>query len=277
MKQVVLIRRARRFSPNSVDNDYAILKEVERELLKNNCQTHWFDEENWQANDFKATRKDLVLTMARSTTLLNSLCEAESEGISVVNSVKGVEACCRSKLFACLKENNISVPTERGEHGYWLKRGDESAQSIGDVVYCKDTHKLEEAMRLFDKRGIKERVVQAHIQGDLLKFYGVAGTGFFSIFYPNDDGMSKFGNENYNGTPHHYHFDTMAFRTEVERISHLTGVDVYGGDAIITEQGGWFFIDFNDWPSFSRCRTEAAEAIACLATSLMENKEKTEE
>lgn len=42
-------------------------------------------------------------------------------------------------------------------------------------------------------------------------------------------------------------------------------VDVYGGDCIVRPDGTFCVIDFNDWPSFSRCRGEAAEAIARLA------------
>ena len=50
------------------------------------------------------------------------------------------------------------------------------------------------------------------------------------------------------------------------RLSQLVGVEVFGGDAIIDEQGRFYIIDFNDWPSFSRCREEAAMAIAqCVA------------
>lgn len=40
-----------------------------------------------------------------------------------------------------------------------------------------------------------KRIVQAHVPGDLVKFYAVKG-GFFKYFYPSDDGESKFGDEN---------------------------------------------------------------------------------
>ena len=49
-----------------------------------------------------------------------------------------------------------------------------------------------------------------------------------------------------------------------ETVSALTGVDIYGGDAIVREDGGFCLIDFNDWPSFSRCRAEAAQAVCDL-------------
>ena len=39
-------------------------------------------------------------------------------------------------------------------------------------------------------------------------------------------------------------------------------VPIYGGDAVIDEKGKIWFIDFNDFPSFSSCRDQAARAIA---------------
>ena len=108
-------------------------------------------------------------------------------------------------------------------------------------------------------------VVSAHVPGDLVKFYGV-GTAFFQFFYPSDDGISKFGDEKRNGVAHHYAFEAERLHQEVVRLSQLVGVEVFGGDAIIDEHGRFYIIDFNDWPSFSRCREEAAMAIAqCVA------------
>jgi hypothetical protein len=46
-----------------------------------------------------------------------------------------------------------------------------------------------------------------------------------------------------------------------ERGAAALGLDVYGGDGVCAADGSLTLIDFNDWPSFSRCRTEAAGAI----------------
>ena len=46
------------------------------------------------------------------------------------------------------------------------------------------------------------------------------------------------------------------------RASRVLSLPIYGGDAIITPDGNIHLIDFNDWPSFSSCRDEAAKAIA---------------
>ena len=43
----------------------------------------------------------------------------------------------------------------------------------------------------FFLRGIKRAVINRHLDGDLIKFYGVAGTDFFYWFYPFENNHSK--------------------------------------------------------------------------------------
>jgi glutathione synthase/RimK-type ligase-like ATP-grasp enzyme len=40
------------------------------------------------------------------------------------------------------------------------------------------------------------------------------------------------------------------------------GLEIYGGDAIVSEGGAMTIIDLNAWPSFALYREEAAERIA---------------
>ena len=42
------------------------------------------------------------------------------------------------------------------------------------------------------------------------------------------------------------------------------GLYIYGGDAIISPDGGIAIIDINDWPSFAPVREEASREIAKL-------------
>ncbi len=51
-------------------------------------------------------------------------------------------------------------------------------------------------------------------------------------------------------------------RAELEKIRQFSDIMVYGGDMVVRADGSFAIIDFNDWPSFSRCREEAARAIA---------------
>ena len=38
-------------------------------------------------------------------------------------------------------------------------------------------------------------VIEAHVQGDIVKFYGVEGVGFFRYYYSGADAETKFGHE----------------------------------------------------------------------------------
>ena len=254
------VRRDNVFSPNSVEKDRAILLAVLRILADRGWDTVLVDELQLCADD----RADCYLSMARSPQALCVLGGLEREGRRMFNQPEGVANCQRSRLDTIMRQNRIPMPPKESAHGWWLKRGDAAAQTKADVVFCPDSEALAAARRDFLRRGITDFVVSAHVVGDLVKFYGVSN-GFFRYFYPTDDGQSKFGDERRNGMAHHYPFSCESLQADVERLSHLAGVDVYGGDAIVDEYGHYFIIDFNDWPSFSRCREEAAGAIAQLA------------
>ena len=253
--KIVAIARDKRFSPHSVEKDRAILQAVVDGLQQ---PVVWIDEAQVQTEGLPPA--DLYLTMARSTAVLQQLAEVEKAGKRVVNAAESVAQCVRSVLHRALQAHAIPLPPTEGNAGYWLKRGDASAQEQGDVVFCRDKEALTMQQQLFVQRGVTDWVVEAHLPGDLLKFYGVAG-GFFRFFYPSDDGMSKFGNEQHNGLAHHYAFDAAQLQAMVEQVAALTGVEIYGGDVIVAPSGDFFLIDFNDWPSFSRCRETAAKAI----------------
>jgi hypothetical protein len=256
--KIIAIRRDDRFSPNSVEKDRAILQAVCNRLP---YDISMIDEGELSIDD----EADVYLSMARLPETLTLLKGKEDEGAVVVNSAYGVETCGRRNLDNIMRDNHIPVPPSEGNYGYWLKRGDAAAQSKSDVVYCKDRATLAEKEADFVVRGITNWIVQAHVPGDLVKFYAVKG-GFFKYFYPSDDGESKFGDEKLNGDACHYAFDEKLLKTTADKVAQITGIDVYGGDAIITEDGDFYIIDFNDWPSFSRCRDIAADVIAKVTT-----------
>jgi hypothetical protein len=195
-------------------------------------------------------------------------CLKTLHGIPIINSPEGIENCTRSTLETIMTQIGTPMPPKEGPDGYWLKRGDAAAQSEDDVVYAADSQSLHQAVAAMQQRGITSYTVSAHVKGDLVKFYGVCDTGFFRYFYPTDDGKTKFEDEHHNGPAHHYPFDASLLQNEAERLAEAVGVKVYGGDAIVRSDGSFCFIDFNDWPSFSRCREEAADAIASLLNFL---------
>lgn len=253
---MLLIQRAEVFSPNSVEKDLAILQAVGACLRLAGHETSLVSEE--QA--FEPAGYDAIFTMGRLPETLKKL-----QGLPAINASEGLQNCARCQLETIMQQTGTPMPPREGAYGYWLKRGDAAAQSKSDVQFAANRQELDARIAAFEQRGITAYTVSAHVPGDLVKFYGVLGTGFFRYYYPTDDGQSKFGDEQRNGTARHYAFDRAAMHVDVERLAQAVGIQVYGGDCIVREDGSYCVIDFNDWPSFSRCREEAAAAIASLA------------
>ena len=59
-----------------------------------------------------------------------------------------------------------------------------------------------------------------------------------------------------------YPFDPWALVTCARRAAAAFGLEVFGGDAIVTPRGHLVLIDLNAWPSFALYRDEAAAEIA---------------
>ena len=250
-----MVKRAEKFSPNSVEKDKAILETVGARLMAAGHQVDMVSEEQQLAPE----HYDRIMTMGRLPETLEKLSE-----LNTINSSAGIANCARCKLEDIMRRTGMPVPPREGVHGYWLKRGDAAAQSEGDVQFAATKADLEHKIHEFEERGITEYTVSAHVPGDLIKFYGVLGTGFFRYYYPTDDGDTKFGDEQRNGAARHFPFEVERLQACTEQLAKAVGISVYGGDCIVGEDGAYSIIDFNDWPSFSRCREEASEAIAKL-------------
>jgi hypothetical protein len=97
--------------------------------------------------------------------------------------------------------------------------------------------------------------VQRHVEGPVVKFYGVRG-GFFACFSPDGTRCQASA--------------TMAhdLRAVGEHVSRAIGLDIYGGDCVVARTGRVQVIDVNDWPSFGPCRVEGADAIAARLEAL---------
>lgn len=265
MKTLLAVHRAERYSPNSVDRDRAIINAVAERLAGGGFSVSHVGEDSLTSG----VTADAVISMARSRRALALLSDIEASGRVVVNRPEAVLSATRSGIDRLMRAGGLPAAPVEGDHGYWLKRGDEAAQTAGDVVFAPDKAARDAALARFAARGVADVVVTAHVVGDLVKFYGVARTGFFRTYYPAADGFTKFGDEAVNGKPCGYAFDADALHADAERLAALTGLDVYGGDCIVRADGSYAIIDFNDWPSFARCRDEAADAVAKLVFRLI--------
>ena len=131
----------------------------------------------------------------------------------------------------------------------------------------------QEVLQEYFLRGINRAVINRHLVGDLIKFYGVQGTDFFFWFYPFDEGHSKYGHEAINGKSQGIEFDKEKMKQICQEASEVLDVKIYGGDCIVSPEGDIRIIDFNDWPSFAPCRNEAAPFIAkCIFQAIKDRK-----
>ena len=259
--KICLVSRSPRFSPNSVENDRLILEAVAKEMKALENEVRMISEE--EVLTLKTLPEaDVIFCMARSEEALEII---ERSKARIINEPEGIRICGnRQALTDIMRRLEIPLPPENGDNGIWLKRGVGTAEVAEDTVFCSSEKEVAEVMRRFAERGITTVCRQAHVVGDLVKFYGVANTDFFYHFYPTDSGRSKFGSERHNGKAHHYPFSVEEMKMAIDRLAKEIGVIVYGGDAIVRADGLFVIIDFNDWPTFSPCREEGARAISKL-------------
>jgi hypothetical protein len=158
-------------------------------------------------------------------------------------------------------EDPTTALEEAGFVDCWIKRFDFHAIHREDVTYVSNLEEAKVILKEYAIRGIATAVINEHLIGDLVKFYGVAGTGFFYWFYPNLQ-HSKFGYEKVNGIAHEIPFDKERLQRLCNEAAEVLNLKIFGGDCIIDEDGTMRLLDFNDWPRFAPCRNQAALHIA---------------
>lgn len=269
---ILTISRAERFSPNSVEKDAAILEALSLRLKRMGFDVDTIGEEELTSNAVA----DVYISMSRSERAASILRQLREKGaIVIAPNISAPILTNRLELEKELEKRGMPQLTGLGCHGYWIKKCHGYTEAENDVVFAKDNEELKVAMASMEKRlGVDNVHVSPHVKGDLVKFYGVEGTDFFETYYPGDDGCTKFAHERHNGTPHHYSFDKRALRNGLDSMAHDYGVTFYGGDCVVDENGATYVVDFNDWPSYSRCREKAADAMLKAVIRTIANKGK---
>lgn len=274
------VSRGSEFSPNHIGNDAAIFNKVVEELEKLGCEVRTYTEKEFVTADVEAA---VVFDMARDRATIAKLKEMENKGVLVINSAFGIDNCVRRPMTEKLIDNGVPHPksyivsTEEAsfeENCYpcWIKRGDSHAMVKEDVCYVTDKARADDVLADFKARNIPNAVINEHLEGDLIKFYGVQNSDFFYWFYPSPCSHSKFGLEIINGMAKGIHFSEEVLKHYCEQASVALNVPVYGGDCVVAADGKIRIIDFNDWPSFARCREEAGKNIAAYIFTQAKNK-----
>ena len=279
------IMRAGAYSPNHIGNDTAIFNATAEQLRKRGCIVNIYSEEQFNK---QGVNEDFIMTMCRQQESIDNLQKLEDSGRLVINSGYGIENCTRERMTRILLGNGIPYPEslivntdenikgmlkKSGFKSCWIKRGDFHAMHKEDVSYVRHPEEAQEVLQEYFLRGIKRAVINVHLEGDLVKFYGVKGTNFFFWFYPFDQGHSKYGLEEVNGKSQGISFDVKELKSICNQAANELNIEIYGGDCIISPEGQIQIIDFNDWPSFAPCRVEAAPHIAKRILTLIKERQ----
>jgi len=219
-----------------------------------------------------------LFVMCERLEILRRLESWAERGVCQVNSASAIRNTYRDRMLPLFQHNRVPFPASvivetssplpdgpafpHGPQGCWIKRGDVHATDPGDVVFAPDPRTAARALKDLAGRGIANALLQAHVPGDLIKFYGVGDVGhrapgdgsdggaWFEGFYHRDQRLEK------------HPFNPADLAAAASRAAASLGLEVFGGDAIATRDGRVFVIDLNAWPSFALYRETASEKIA---------------
>lgn len=275
------IMRAGAFSPNHIGNDSAIFNIVAEQLRKRGCIVNVYSEDQFITS---GVNEPVIVNMCREPRSIELLQHLEDNGALVINSGYGIENCVRERMARILMGSNIPYPesiivsTDEAIRDAlvkahisrcWIKRGDSHTMHNEDVTYVRHPEEAQEILQEYFLRGIKRAVINRHLDGDLIKFYGITGTPFF--YWLSEKSSSN--TRKVPGKTQAPGFDEEKLKALCNAAAEILDVSIYGGDCVITSDGKMRIIDFDDWPSFAPCRQEAATQIAKFIMGAIKDKQ----
>lgn len=285
--KIAAIMRAGIYSPNHIGNDAAILNMTAEQLRKRGCEVKVYSEEQLLAGNVS---EDIIVNMCRDPKSITMLQRMEDAGRLVINSAYGIENCVRERLTRILIGSNIPYPesfiVDTNEvvksvlnkacvSQCWIKRADRHAMHKEDVTYVRHAEEAQEMLQEYFLRGIPRAVISRHMQGDLVKFYGVKNQPFFYWFCPFVANGGKYSYEVLNDGADAIKSFGQKIKKVCQHAAEELNVCIYGGDCIISPNGDLHIISFNDWPSYAPCRADAASYIAkAVMAEIKENRKK---
>ena len=277
-------------SPEREFDDHEILRLTGKSLSARgfNVMLKKPEDVYFQKDEWHKTPPAVAFVMCEQTRMIEMLAGWESKGTIVINPTRGILNQYRYRMLPLLQSANVPVPKSEivstdprhpfdavqhfnkcGSAQVWVKRGDVHNTGKGDVFRTNKPEEAKEALDSFNSRGIEQAVFQEHIEGDLIKFYGVAGlvehrekTAWFKWFYHKNQQLKN------------YKFNESHLMRITQAAARCMDLKVYGGDCIVAANGEVYVIDINAWPSFALFRDEASASIAeYLASEISETAE----
>jgi len=251
-------------SPGRESDDTEILRLTAKELEAIGFQVTLKTPE--EVSGLAEARPHAMFLMCEGAPLLEQLQVWEASGVRQVNRPIAIFNTYRERMLHRFQqvqipfiESRIVSTAEATPHSalpVWVKRADVHNTRDGDVTLASTSADLAAAIAGLAERGIPRALLQPHIEGDLIKFYGIGPANhggappWFRWFYHKGQRLSR------------HPFDERRLAGIVGAAAEALGLEVYGGDVIATADTGLILLDLNAWPSFALYREEAATAIS---------------
>jgi len=203
-----------------------------------------------------------VFHMCERADSLARLNRLEARGVASVNRSAAVLDAHRDRSLPLLARAGVRVPPTRvlatdggapaGFTPCWIKRSDHKTRA-GDVAFARTREEAEASLASLAGRGIARAVLQEHVEGDLVKFYGVGAADGGALWF---EGLYHRPRE-----VRGHALRDEDLRELAVRAARAVDLEVFGGDVIVDGDGRLFLIDLNAWPSFAPLRDEASARI----------------
>jgi hypothetical protein len=271
-RPLIGISRETLHSPDRVFDDSEILRLTGEALAADGVDVELVRPERISSGWWNRPHPEMAFVMCEQERMLKPLSVWEREGATLVNSVAAIRNTYRYRMIPLLSSTGVRFPRsqlvathspnlERRLRGYferanthslWIKRGDVHNTQEGDVSMARSTAEAWALMLGLRSRGVTRSVWQEHIEGDLVKLYGIGESGeeWFKWFYHKDQKL--------NG----HFFSEIELKDTFFSAAKALGLEIFGGDAVVASDGSVYLIDINAWPSFALFRSEASAAIA---------------
>ena len=257
-------------SPDRVFDDFEILRLTADVLRSEGLEVELVRPEQTFADWWDDAHPEIAFVMCEQERMLEPLSRWEERGTMLINSVEAIQNTYRHRMIPLLSSTAVAFPKSelvatasrtwrqrlcerfRDHRALWVKRGDVHNTREGDVSLTCSAEEASERILSFRSRGVAQAVLQEHIEGDLVKLYGIGNSGevWFRWFYHKDQELHRH--------PFSEHELSEAFFCAARAMK----LEIFGGDAVIAANGSVFLIDINAWPSFALFRREASAAIA---------------
>ena len=258
-------------SPDRVFDDFEILRLTAEALRSEGVEVDLIRPEQISLDWWNDSRPEVAFLMCEQERMLEPLSAWERHGATLINSVDAIRNTYRHRMVPLLSSTLGHFPRselvatrppdwerclrrefQSAKRSLWIKRGDVHNTQAGDVLLVRSFEEAGKQILAFQSRGVVRAVFQEHIEGDLIKLYGIGESGetWFRWFYHKDQKLKR------------HPFSEGELRDAFFGAARALRLEIFGGDAVVTSDGSIYIIDINAWPSFALFRREASAAIA---------------